>query len=127
MQSSHISAALEQRHKDKVEGLKLFYDTFKHIRTLATGSLLLLASLLERFFEAPICKPMIGVTFTALVVSLVSALAAMLAYGSIVHTREDEQRITTQAMGLLGIFGAVGGFVVGIISLVIFTMKNFFQ
>jgi hypothetical protein len=118
---------LEQKHKDEIEGLKLFYDTFKHLTTLSTASLLLLATLLEKFFKAPLWTILIGVTFFALIVSLVAALSAMLAYGSLIHSSEDQDARYMKVLGIGGIVGALGGYLVGIIALVAFTLKNFYQ
>lgn len=118
---------LEQKHKDEIEGLKLFYDTFKHLTTLSTASLLLLATLLEKFFKAPLWTTLIGVTFFALIVSLVSALSAMLAYGSFIHSLDNRDARYVKVLGIGGIVGALGGFIVGIIALVTFTLRNFYQ
>jgi len=118
---------LEQQHKDKIEGLKLFYDAFKHLTTLSTASLLLLATLLEKFFKAPLWTALIGVTFCALVVSLIAALSAMLAYGSIIHSGRDKDAEFVKVLGVGGVLGALGGFLAGIIALVVFTLRNFYQ
>jgi hypothetical protein len=122
-----MTKELEQKHKDEIEGLKLFYDTFKHLTTLSTASLLLLATLLEKFFKAPLWTTLIGVTFFALIVSLVSALSAMLAYGSFIHSLDNRNARYVKVLGIGGIIGALGGFIVGIIALVAFTLRNFYQ
>ena len=48
MNAIPTSPSDEQRHKDKIEGAKTFYDLFKHVTTLSTGSLLLMSTLLKR-------------------------------------------------------------------------------
>ena len=43
--------ASDERKKAFQEGQKLLYDTFKHVTTLSTGSVVLLASLLKDLFQ----------------------------------------------------------------------------
>ena len=90
MKADTANPTAEQKHKDKIEGYKLLYDLFKHATTLATGSLLLLSTLLEKFFKAPKLTWLIGLTFTALVVSLASSLFAMFSAATKVYTSGAE-------------------------------------
>jgi len=46
-----------------LEGQKLFHDTFKHLTTLNTGSILILATFLEKFFKVPTWKILIPMAF----------------------------------------------------------------
>ncbi|HEY6896129.1 MAG TPA: hypothetical protein VI279_02625 [Rhodocyclaceae bacterium] len=115
----------EQRHKDFIEGAKLGYDFFKHMTTLSTASLLLLSTLLEKFFRAPSWTALIGATFVGLIASLVFSLIAMFSL-SITVTRSGDTKEPFEALAGLGVVGSVGGFLIGIIALATFTLKNFY-
>ena len=115
----------EQKHKDFIESLKIAYDLFKHLTTLSTGSLLLLATLLEKFFKAPHWSALIGVTFAAFAVSLAGSLALMFVISQgIAGSGKTDEKI--DALGITGVLLAVGGFLTGIAALIVFTLKNFY-
>ena len=104
------------------ESFKLLYDLFKHITTLSTGTIIVLATFLEKLFPNPIWMPLVIVTFVGLIVSLVSALCAM-PYMAL-HVRETISR----QMGLRVLKIVVIcylGFLVAILSLTIFSIRNF--
>ncbi|MDT8999986.1 hypothetical protein RQP53_11990 [Paucibacter sp. APW11] len=115
----------EQRHKDFIESQKTGYDFFKHLTTLSTASLVLLSTLLEKFFRAPSWRVLIGVAFLGFFVSLVSCLVAMLtALLSMKASGQDEGAST---LGRIGVAASLGGFLIAIIALVAFTLRNFYQ
>lgn len=115
----------EQRHKDLIEGLKSLYDFFKHMTTLSTGSLLLLATLLEKFFKAPSWSALIGLTFVGFIGSLVCSLVMMVLVSHYIATSgESEGAVDT--VSNFGSIGAAGFFMCGVASLVIFSLRNFY-
>jgi hypothetical protein len=122
--ATHLS--VEQRHKDKIEGFKLFYDSFKHTTTLATGSLLLLATLLEKFFRAPQWTWLIGATFLLFILSLVGSMVTMIAYGNKI-ANSDVDSDDANSIGPWGVVLALGGFLLGLMALVAFTLRNFYS
>jgi hypothetical protein len=43
----------DENRKHELEGYKLDHDTYKHLTTLSTGTILILATLMEKFFQQP--------------------------------------------------------------------------
>lgn len=126
MSESNKPLADEQRHKDMIEGVKAVYDFFKHMTTLSTGSLLLLATLLEKFFKAPSWTALIGLTFVGFIVSLVSSLVMMFLV-SVFIARSGETEESVNIIANIGALGAAGGFLCGIGALITFSLRNFYS
>jgi hypothetical protein len=59
------------------EIFKAVIDYVKHITTLSTGSLLLLATFLEKIFVKPVWKPLIGVCFGFFVLSILGCVVML--------------------------------------------------
>lgn len=116
----------EQQHKDYIEGLKIYYDFFKHLTTLSTASLLLLATLLEKFFKAPSWTVLIGVTFFCFFVSLVSSVLSMASVGLAIA---DSGMVGDSRLKFLslGAVCSVGGILIAMVFLVLFTLRNFYS
>jgi hypothetical protein len=120
------------------EGYKLLYDTFKHVTTLSTASILILATILDKLVKNPQSSYLIPLTFGAFFLSLVGCVGAMLSLskftGEIAHidmsidanevwilknAKFRESRFTQWSF-----FLGIVGFLVGIGSLVVFVLKN---
>ena len=112
--------------KARQEGQKLLYDTCKHLTTLNTGSILILATFLKEFFiKDREWTCLIAVVFSALIISMISSVATMLALSrNVFYLREATE--TGTRIGAISIFISVGAFIVGIIGLVVFVLKNFY-
>jgi glucan phosphoethanolaminetransferase (alkaline phosphatase superfamily) len=118
----------EQIEEGKVqdEGWKLYYDMFKHLTTLNTGAVLIIVALLEKLFSNPKLKGLVGFSFLCFIISIITSLAAMNIASlyfkndryldSYEHKREPVMYWTS----LLA-------FYLGLVSLVTFTMINFYQ
>ena len=115
----------EAKRKSFLEGHKLFHDTFKHLTTLSTGSILILATLLEKLFKFPTWKILIPIAFAGFIVSVIGSVLTMimLAYALQAHGEPSD---TETNVGASGMFTALLGFFIGILSLIIFTVKNFY-
>ena len=111
-----------QKHKDFIESLKVSYDLFKHITTLATGSLIL-ATLLDKFIKAPEWAFLIGVTFSALLLSIIGSLALMFTLSQSIGGSGKVEGLIDH-LGVFGTLSSVGGFIVGLGSLIAFTLIN---
>jgi hypothetical protein len=111
--------------KTHQEGQKLLYDAFKHLTTLSTGSVLLLATFLEKFFKEPEWKALIAVTFLGFIASIVSAFVTMLALSDSVFNQEVKTE-TGSRIGAAGFCFSLITFIIGIVSLVAFVLKNFY-
>ena len=116
------------RQKGKEEGRKLQYDAFKHLTTLSTGSILLFATLIEKVFSNPQWRALIIIAFGAFVLSILSSIMLMILLAGLVMRLDDvgEDINLTERIFMVGFSISAGGFVLGIICFVIFTMKNFF-
>lgn len=63
-------------HASEGDFFKSIYDHLKHVATLATGSILLLSTFLERVFKDPLQSWLVGVSIAALFISLVSSMVS---------------------------------------------------
>jgi hypothetical protein len=109
--------------KEYTEAQKVVFDYIKHITTLDTGSIILLALLLEKFFKTPQWKFLITVSFFGFSLSIIALTFA--AFGIIRSIRTPLDISTglikyTSWSFLLGI----SSFLVGILSLAVFAGKN---
>ena len=81
---------LTTEQKARQEGQKLLYDTCKHLTTLNTGSILILATFLEKLFiQDREWTYLVAVVFLALIISMISSVATMLALSSNVFYLRD--------------------------------------
>lgn len=58
------------------ERRKLLADYFKHIATLATGSIIIVSALAERYRDVPNARTVVGASLAAFVLSMVGAVHA---------------------------------------------------
>lgn len=110
-------------HKDRIDRMKLLFDLNKHITTLATGTLLLMAGLYERVFKTPMWKLLAAITFVLFAVSVICSVIAMFGfamYSRKTHnTPQDPIRwgATFFSLALLSLAG-------GVLVFVVFVLKN---
>ena len=128
------------------EGSKLLHDTFKHLTTLSTGSILLMVTLIQNLFKDRSLSELqgtvlIGLSFAAFIVSMLSATALMIIIGDQLRGREFYERLpdsiwtrdffrrffqTELRLGALFISICVPSFLLGIVFLVVFVLLNFY-
>jgi hypothetical protein len=103
------------------EANKLYYDVFKHLTTLSTGSILILATFLESLFADPQWRVLIVVSLLSFVVSIVAAVLMMFFQaGAVLQLREAANRAEHTSFLI-----TTGSFLLGIISFVVFAIRNF--
>ena len=119
------STDLTPEQKARQEGQKLLYDAFKHLTTLSTGSILILATFLEKFFREPEWKILIAFVFVGFIFSTLSAFVTMLALSDSVFSLKEETE-TGSRTGAVGFYFSLGSFIIGISCLVAFALKNFY-
>src|SRR6516164_6226858 len=68
----------------EIEGYKLVHDTFKHLTTLSTGSVVLLATFLKDLFQHPGWPWLVAISLFLFLVSTVASVIVMLAIGDLV-------------------------------------------
>lgn len=109
------------------EGLKLQFELLKHVTTLSTGTLLLVAIFVDKVFTSPVWKTLIAVAFVVLFLSVISSLfsmcmAATLVTGSSTPDASDRSKAICLILGLLF---AAGMFLIGMGCIAVFVVKNF--
>lgn len=109
-----------------LEALKLDHDTFKHLTTISTGSILLLATFIEKLFQNPDWKGLIAFTFVALMICTYTSVIEMfrISHEGVAGTSLNKKRpLRSKMIPLL----SCGCFLLGILSLVVFSLKNFLR
>lgn len=110
------------KEKANEEASKLFFDAFKHLTTLSTGAILILATLIETVFPNPQWQFLIIIVLTGFIVSIVGAVRMMFSLaGSVMQLRE--QTTTAERIGFLI---TTLGFLTGITGFVVFAIRNFY-
>jgi hypothetical protein len=110
--------------KDKIEFIKLVIDYLKHTTTLSTGSILIVATLMEKFFTRPNGKSLVGVALLCFILSIIFAFIAGFVHIAEVDpaiTEVENSRTLTVYIVLAFIF-----FIFGIVSFTIFAAINLF-
>jgi hypothetical protein len=111
--------------KANEESWKLRYDTYKHLTTLSTGSILLLVTFLEKLFVRPTWKGLVIVAFCLFVITVLASLVVMNITVGFIREIEIEKRDEKQG----GVFVAIAliSFLLGISSLIVFAVKNLYN
>jgi hypothetical protein len=111
-----------------IETSKFLADYLKHLTTLATGSIVVIATLLEKLFSKPQWK---GAVITSLLGFMISVLSSaivltMLALEGVLAWQE-ERAAAAEWMSTVSFFALVltwMGFCVGIVCFTAFVIKN---
>lgn len=108
------------------EGLKLHYDIYKHLTTLSTGSILIIVALLEKVFVHPKWKAFVVSAFCLFLLTILGSLVTMIicAHGVRVGEKSHQE---TRAFGQNVILLCLLSFVLGVLSLVVFSIKNLYS
>ena len=117
--------------KFHLERLQLENDLAKHIATLDTGSILIVATFLERFSVNPVLKELVWVALAAFIVSLIAILVyefalVMEASGRVYRKQMDKRFAYLSRMLIEGGAVAMGitFFGIGLIVVAIFALVN---
>ncbi len=105
---------------------KAFYEYLKHLSTISTGSIVLLAAFLEKIFAQPRWKPLVGVSIIGF---LITVIASVFAYSLMVfnfprpgiRSKRWEGEMVFWTIWLTWL-----GFISGVVALAIFILKNLF-
>ena len=107
------------------EGEKLSFESMKHVTTLTTSSLVLLVAFLEKLFkDQRNWKPLVVVTFASFIVSIICSVSSMLQSANFVRTTGKIDKLALSVKRFMYNIALVT-FVVGLVSLVMFALKNF--
>ena len=118
----------EEATEGVVEHRKAVYDFLKHLMTLDSGALVLVATLIDKVFPQPNHREFVAATMVALSLSLVAGgltyfilLAHFPRIGSIRMTSVDRRWLVT-SMGVM-----LAGFLTGMALLVVFFVVNWMR
>jgi hypothetical protein len=120
---------MELSQTDRIERYKIGLEYLKHITTLATGSIVLIATFLEKLFATLLWKAVIVVS---LIGFMVSVLSATISYTLSIAFRfpgewDDNVPEWSRTIGGVSVLFTWVGFLVGILSLAVFAIRNFIQ
>lgn len=105
------------------DALKQLYDFFKHLTTINTGSILLMIAMLEKLFKSPEWKWLIGASFTCFLLSLCASLFCMFFYIRRLGEAEGLGDIERNFAGASFLTSTIG-FLAGLVTLAVFSLKN---
>jgi hypothetical protein len=106
-----------------VEEFKLAVDVVKHIATLATGAIVLLATFLDKFTKPIHAPAAIATAVVALVVCVVFSGVFLLGAGLGPFWWGHADRVSKRLLGING-FGIYVSFCTGVTALAYFVLKN---
>ncbi len=110
--------------KANEESWKLRYDTYKHLTTLSTGSILLLVTFLEKLFARPIWKGLVIASFCLFLVTILASFVVMNVMVGFIREINIEKR--DEKLGFILIIITLTSFLFGIVTLVIFAVRNLY-
>lgn len=98
----------------------------KHLTTLSTGSIVIIATFLEKLFANPEWRILVSISIASFLLSIVGSLITYLF--SVLRVNKDQSKKIPKPVLILVIPNvalAFGGFLSGIICLGVFAIKNF--
>lgn len=111
----------------EIEIYKLEFEYLKYLTTISTGSILLLVAFLDKIFKQPECKSAIAVSLICFLLSIILCAisqATIIEKASEKENLEWRDKIQNMTVGLF--LFALLSYVTGVISLVVFGLKNLF-
>jgi len=112
---------------NEIEIYKLEFEYLKHLTTMSTGAILLLVAFLDKIFTRPEYKIAIAIS---LVCFLLAIILCAISQASIIEKASEktniEHRNKVQNLTVILFLLALLSFVIGVISLVAFGLKNLF-
>jgi hypothetical protein len=121
-----VDAPLSDRQfKRKLESYRAERDFYKHLTSLSTASVVLIATFLEKAFPDPEWKALVNISLGGFAVSVVGCA---IMYALAVLDTDSElslhAQMPTRWVWWLPITAGLGGFFVGVASLAAFAMHN---
>jgi len=106
-------------HGFTVEGLKSYFEFFKHMTTMNTGSILLLVAFMDKLFRNPQWKFLVGICISSFILSLIACLSGMWFVSTMIAGQGSKTNVS-----FVSWLVAVGAFLAGIIVLAVFSLRN---
>lgn len=117
----------EQKFQRALASYNQEQDFLKHLTTLSTGSIILMVTFLEKLFANPEWRFLVGISLIAFTLSIVGSLS--LHFQSFLDLESDPTKPLSRGQGFfvwVSFLAAIGGFLVGLVTLVTFAFKNFY-
>jgi hypothetical protein len=115
----------DRQFQRKLESYRAERDFYKHLTSLSTASVVLIATFLDKAFPNPEWRDLVNLSLGAFAVSVVGC---SIMYALTVLDTDSElslhAQMPTRWVGWLPITAGLGGFVVGIAALAAFAMHN---
>jgi hypothetical protein len=108
-----------------LQNLNMLVDYLKHLTTLSTGSILLIATFWEKLSVKPVWKPAIAVSLAGFMLSVLSSTVAYTIFMTFEFpSRAGHTPRWAEALGGSGLLFTWIGFLAGILGLASFALKN---
>lgn len=122
MGDSEKDSDLTAEQKARQEALKLLFEVYKHTTTLSTGSILLLATFLEKLFKSPKEVSLVTISLICFLVAVITSWI-MMAHLAI-ELRIDREPTRFDRVGRILYALSPVSFIAGVMSLAAFTVIN---
>lgn len=99
-------------------------DYFKHLTTLSTGAVVLIATFLEKFAPHPHWRLAVIVSLLGFLIAVLGSLIAILGLAMDAPNSGKEAADGVTTMTGAGAIAAFAGFVIGITALTLFALNN---
>ena len=115
------------------EGLKLFFDAFKHLTTLSSGSIVVLVTVVGKIGSVPLVgeigsvpqwKGLVTLSLVSFLISIVGSIIVMLSTARTIRRNDTTDQLPDKLGGTYGYLIAVIGFALGLGFLALFGMLN---
>ena len=102
------------------------FDYLKHLTTLSTGSIILIATFLEKLFLHPRWKPLVVVALAGFMTCVISSIIvhSLMLFVDFPGKRKGKDPKWVEGVGVFSFIFAWSGFLVGVVSLAVFAMRN---
>ena len=111
----------------EIEVYKIEFEYLKHLTTISTGSILLIVAFLEKLFKHPESKYLIAISLCCFLGSISLCSFSQLTIIEKASERVNLKLVKTVQNWTVGLlFSALAMYVIGIIGLVLFGLKNLF-
>ena len=111
----------------EIEIYRIEFEYLKHLTTICTGSILLVVAFLEKLFDKPEWKCSIAIALASFLLSIILCAVAQLLIIEKVSEKKDiihRDRVQKCTIGIL--LSALTTYVLGVIFLTAFGLKNLF-
>ena len=115
----------QEQKQPQLEGHKQLFDALKHLTTLSTSIVVVLAAFLDKLFTSPAWKPVAAASIVCLLATVFIGVTAMLfsAIGTMNIESTGSTHMAHRVLRWMG-FGFYS-FVLGLLLLVVFFLRNF--